>query len=73
MVSKIKSITFSILNPEDIKSIAAVRIVTSDLYDVDGYPVEGGVMDPRLGVIDPGLHCRTCGAISLSAKSRTAQ
>ncbi len=61
MVSKIKRITFSILSPETVKSIATVRIVTSDLYDVDGYPVEGGVMDPRLGVVDPGLHCRTCG------------
>jgi DNA-directed RNA polymerase subunit A' len=62
MVSKIKKIEFSILSPEMIKQIATVRIVTSDLYDVDGYPVEGGVMDPRLGVVDPGLHCRTCGS-----------
>ncbi len=61
MVSKVKKITFSILSPEMIKNIATVRIVTSDLYDVDGYPVEGGVMDPRLGVVDPGLHCRSCG------------
>ncbi len=61
MVSRIKRIEFSILSHEMIKSIATVRIVTSDLYDVDGYPVEGGVMDPRLGVVDPGLHCRTCG------------
>jgi len=62
MVSRIKGIEFKMLDPEMIKSLAAVRIVTSDLYDVDGYPVEGGVMDPRLGVIDPGLHCRTCGS-----------
>jgi len=62
MVAKIKKITFSILSPNIIKSLAMVRIVTSDLYDVDGYPVEGGVMDPRLGVVDPGLHCRTCGS-----------
>ena len=61
MVSRISKVTFSILSPDAIKSIATVRIVTSDLYDVDGYPVEGGVMDPRLGVVDPGLHCRTCG------------
>ena len=57
----IKSMSFSILSPEMIRSLARVRIVTSDLYDADGYPVEGGVMDPRLGVIDPGLHCRSCG------------
>lgn len=62
MVIRIKKISFSILSPDMIKSLATVRIVTSDLYDVDGYPVEGGVMDPRLGVVDPGLHCRTCGS-----------
>ena len=62
MVSRIVKMSFSILSPDTIKSLATVRIVTSDLYDVDGYPVEGGVMDPRLGVVDPGLHCRTCGS-----------
>ncbi|MBC7090065.1 MAG: DNA-directed RNA polymerase subunit A', partial [Methanobacteriaceae archaeon] len=33
-----------------------------DTYDEDGYPIENGLMDPRLGVIDPGLRCKTCGA-----------
>ncbi len=58
----ISGIAFGIFSPKLIKSIATVRITTSDLYDVDGYPIEGGVMDPRLGVVDPGLRCRTCGA-----------
>ncbi len=58
---RIKSILFGILSPDVVRSIARVRVVTSDLYDADGYPVEGGVMDPRMGVIDPGLYCRTCG------------
>ena len=61
MANRIKSIQFGLLSPEVIRALARVRIVSSDLYDADGYPVEGGVMDPRLGVIDPGLHCRTCG------------
>ncbi|NIO20432.1 MAG: DNA-directed RNA polymerase subunit A' [Candidatus Aenigmarchaeota archaeon] len=59
--SKISSMEFGILSPSLIKSLATVRIVTSDLYDADGYPVDGGVMDPRMGVVDPGLRCRTCG------------
>ncbi|MBU0530667.1 MAG: DNA-directed RNA polymerase subunit A', partial [Nanoarchaeota archaeon] len=58
---KITEVHFKLLSPEIIRAIARVRVVTSDLYDADGYPVEGGMMDPRLGVIDPGLHCRTCG------------
>ncbi|MBI4163357.1 MAG: DNA-directed RNA polymerase subunit A' [Candidatus Aenigmarchaeota archaeon] len=61
MVSLIKSLGFGVLSPEMIKSMATVRVVSSDLYDADGYPIEGGVMDPRLGVVDPGLSCRTCG------------
>lgn len=57
----IRQIKFGLFSPEFVKNMAKVRVVTSELYDADGYPVEGGVMDPRLGVIDPGLHCRTCG------------
>ncbi len=60
-LSKIKELEFSLMFPDMIRNMARVRIVTSDLYDADGYPVEGGVMDPRMGVIDPGFHCRTCG------------
>lgn len=60
-MDRISSITFGLMSPDMIRQLARVRVVSSDLYDADGYPVEGGVMDPRLGVIDPGLHCRTCG------------
>jgi DNA-directed RNA polymerase subunit A' len=60
MPYRIVSLQFSVMSPEMTKSNAWVRIVNPELYDADGYPVEGGVMDPRLGVIDPGLYCRTC-------------
>ncbi len=60
-MEKIIGVQFGIVGPEMIGKISAVKIVSSDLYDTDGYPIEGGVMDPRLGVVDPGLACRTCG------------
>ncbi|MBI2676077.1 MAG: DNA-directed RNA polymerase subunit A' [Candidatus Aenigmarchaeota archaeon] len=60
MPARLKSLEFILLDSEIVKNIARVRIVNSELYDADGYPIEGGVMDPRLGVIDPGLYCRTC-------------
>lgn len=44
-----------------VKKLAVMSVEVSDVYDADAYPVEGGVMDPRLGVIDPGIRCRTCG------------
>src|SRR3989344_8384427 len=52
---KIKSITFGVLSPKMIKQMASAKIVTPELYDKEGYPVDGGLMDIRLGVIDPGL------------------
>jgi DNA-directed RNA polymerase subunit A' len=58
---KIGSIGFSLLSPEKIKKLSSAKIVTPELYDIDGYPVDGGLMDLRLGAIDPGVRCRTCG------------
>ena len=60
-MGRIKAIEFSLMSPETIKKLSVMEVVTSEVYDVDGYPIEGGVMDPRMGVIDPGMRCRTCG------------
>ncbi|MEM2932861.1 MAG: DNA-directed RNA polymerase subunit A' [Candidatus Pacearchaeota archaeon] len=58
---QVKEIGFRLFSPEEIKKIAKVKIITPELYDVDGYPVDGGLMDLRMGAIDPGVRCRTCG------------
>ncbi|MGM5483968.1 MAG: DNA-directed RNA polymerase subunit A' [Nanobdellota archaeon] len=57
----IKSIQFGVLSPKMIKDLSSAKVVTPELYDKEGYPVDGGLMDIRLGVIDPGLRCKTCG------------
>ncbi len=59
---KVSSVVFGVLSPKLIKKMAAAKIVTPELYDKEGYPVDGGLMDVRLGVIDPGLRCKTCGS-----------
>ncbi len=59
---RIGSIQFSIFSPKMIKKMSAAKVVTPELYDKEGYPVDGGLMDIRLGVIDPGLKCKTCGS-----------
>ena len=58
---QVKALKFSLLSPEQVKKIAKAKIVTPELYDIDGFPVDGGLMDLRLGAIDPGVRCRTCG------------
>ncbi len=54
-------IEFGLMDPETYRDMSATKVITADTYDDDGYPIDMGLMDPRLGVIDPGLQCRTCG------------
>lgn len=61
ITKKIGSIEFGILDPETIRKMSQIRVVIPDTYDEDGYPIEGGLMDLHMGVIDPGLRCKTCG------------
>jgi len=61
LMKKIKGIEFSIISPTMIRKMSALEVKTPDTYDKDGYPMESGLMDPHLGVINPGLRCKTCG------------
>jgi len=58
MVDRIK---FSLFSPEMVRKISAAKITVPDTYNEDGYPIDGGLVDQRMGVIDPGLKCKTCG------------
>ena len=61
IIKKVKQIDFGLMSPEEIRKMSVVKIETPDTYDADGYPIENGLMDRHLGVIDPSLRCRTCG------------
>ncbi len=58
---RIKSLQFAFLSPDEIRRMSAIKIITADTYDDDGFPIEMGLMDLHLGVIEPNLRCRTCG------------
>lgn len=61
---RIGSIKFSCLSPEEIRKMSAVKVITADTYDDEGYPIDGGLMDRHMGVIEHGLKCATCGCRS---------
>ncbi|MDD5318084.1 MAG: DNA-directed RNA polymerase subunit A' [Candidatus ainarchaeum sp.] len=58
MIEKIK---FSLFSPDMVRKMSAAKISVPDTYNEDGYPIDGGLVDQRMGVIDPGLKCKTCG------------
>lgn len=57
----INRIKFTLFSPEMIRKMSTVKLFVPDTYNDDGYPIEGGFADLRMGVIDPGLRCKTCG------------
>jgi DNA-directed RNA polymerase subunit A' len=61
ITKKVGSIYFSLLSPNEIRKMSGTKVITADTYDDDGFPITMGLMDPRMGVIEPGLRCKTCG------------
>lgn len=59
-VSKIVGIQFSILSPDEIRKGSVAEINSRDTY-IGNKPVIGGLFDPRMGVLEPGLICPTDG------------
>ena len=59
-VAKIIGIQFSILSPEEIRKNSVAEITSRDTY-INNKPVIGGLFDPRMGVLEPGLLCPTDG------------
>lgn len=58
--SKIIGVQFSMLSPEEIRKNSVVEVTSRDTY-INNKPVIGGLFDPRMGVLEPGLICPTDG------------
>ena len=58
--SKIIGVQFAILSPEEIRKGSVAEITSRDTY-INNKPVIGGLFDPRMGVLEPGLICPTDG------------
>ena len=58
--AKIIGIQFSMLSPEEIRKSSVVEI-TSPVTFNNNKPVMGGLFDPRMGVLEPGIICPTDG------------
>lgn len=57
----VDGVKFSLLSPNEIRKLSTVEIQTADTYDEDGVPIVSGLMDGRLGTLEPRQKCRTCG------------
>ncbi|SVC66571.1 uncharacterized protein METZ01_LOCUS319425, partial [marine metagenome] len=49
------------MDPNEIRKMSAVEVKTADTYKDDGHAYRQGLMDNRMGVIEPGVRCETCG------------
>jgi len=60
-IKTIDSIRFSVWSPTEIRKYSVAEITAPETYDEDGMAVQGGLMDGRLGTLEPGQKCLTCG------------
>ena len=63
-IKAIDGIKFSVWSPTEIRKYSVSEITAPETYDEDGMPVQGGLMDNRLGTLEPGQKCITCGNTS---------
>ena len=59
-IESIVGVQFSIFSPEEIERSSVVEITSQTPYE-GNEPKIGGLFDPRMGVLDNGKICRTCG------------
>jgi DNA-directed RNA polymerase subunit A' len=57
----VDAIHFGLFSPQELRKISVVEIQTPDTYDEDGAPITAGLMDGRLGTLEPRQRCKTCG------------
>lgn len=57
----IGGVKFGVLSPDLIRALSVTQIVIPETYDEEGIPIRGGPMDRRLGTVEPGVRCETCG------------
>lgn len=57
----VDEISFGLISPKDLRKNSVVEIQTPDTYDEDGAPITAGLMDGRLGTLEPRQRCKTCG------------
>ena len=58
----VDKIIFGVPSPQDIRRFSVAEIQTADTYDEDGVPITSGLMDGRLGTLEPRQRCKTCGS-----------
>ncbi len=57
----VDEIGFGVLSPQEVRRFSVAEIQTADTYDEDGAPITSGLMDGRLGTLEPRQRCKTCG------------
>jgi len=63
-VKAVAGIKFAVWSPNEIRKYSVSEITAPETYDEDGMAVQGGLMDGRLGTLEPGQKCLTCGNTS---------
>ena len=68
----VDDISFGLISPKNLRKQSVVEIQTPDTYDEDGAPITAGLMDGRLGTLEPRQRCKTCGNTAIRCPGTSA-
>ena len=57
----IDTLKIGLFSPQELRRLSVSEIQTADTYDEDGASITSGLMDGRLGTLEPRQRCKTCG------------
>lgn len=59
-ISRVDKIDFTLINPKEFRNYSVCEITTDDLYEKNGEPKFGGLLDVRMGPSNNNILCKTC-------------
>jgi DNA-directed RNA polymerase II subunit RPB1 len=62
-LKRVDKVQMGVMSPDFISKLSVVKVTTAELYQANGVPKPGGLLDDRMGTLDPRVNCRTCCAV----------
>ena len=56
----VAQVTFGLQSPQEVRNQSAVEITSEETF-ANGRPVDGGLFDLKMGPVETGDVCATCG------------
>ena len=62
-LKRVDKVQMGVMSPDFLAKLSVVKVTTAELYQANGVPKPNGLLDSRMGTLDPRVTCGTCCAV----------